>query len=53
MNQNELTVLREAVQFYIDLGGYYEDFDRCDTAKALLKTIIKLELELVTEKEVA
>ena len=50
MNQNELTVLREAVQFYIDLGGYYEDFDRCDTAKALLN---KLELKLVTEKEAA
>jgi hypothetical protein len=48
MNQNELTVLREAVQFYIDLGGYYEDFDRRDTAKALLN---KLELE--TEKEAA
>ena len=50
MNQNELTVLREAVQSYIDLGLYYEDYDRRDDAKALL---IKLELELETEKEAA
>ena len=50
MNQNELTVLREAVQFYIDLGGYYEDYNRRDDAKALL---IKLEQELKTEKEAA
>jgi len=50
MNQNELTVLREAVQSYIDLGLYYEDFTRRDDAKALL---IKLELELETEKEAA
>ena len=50
MNQNELTVLREAVQSYIDLGLYYEDFTRRDDAKVLL---IKLELELETEKEAA
>ena len=51
MNQNELTVLHAAVESYLDLGLYYEDFNRRDDAKALL---IKLELELeTTEKEAA